>query len=398
MNPLKKLYCRVYQIALRVALPVLPYRNPKVLGSLMDIPDVLVRAGIDSVLLVTDKQVRSLGLTLGLEEALRLQGVACAVYEDTVANPTTANVRAAVALFKAQECDAFIAFGGGSAMDCAKAAGAQLARPNKSLKQMEGILKVNRKIPLLIAVPTTAGTGSETTLAAVITDENTRHKYPINDFPLIPSYAVLDPDVTATLPKSLAATTGMDALTHAVEAFIGRSTTRETRADAIKATKLIFHNLETACTENTEEARRNMLQAAHLAGRAFTRSYVGYIHAVAHSLGGRYNTPHGLANAVLMPIVLKMYGETIYPKLAILTREAGLAGKDTPDAAAGQAFIKAIEDLNRKLGIPDKLAGIKVEDIPHLAKTAEKEGNPLYPVPVLWDAAQLEKIYEKAAQ
>lgn len=397
MNLVKKLWCRTFQIALRLALPILPYRNPEILGSLLDIPAVLHRKGIKNVLLVTDRQVRSLGLTARLEEALSKEGIAWAVYEDTVANPTTANVREAVSLYRERGCSAFIAFGGGSAMDCAKAAGAQLARPRKTLKQMEGILKVNRRIPLLIAVPTTAGTGSETTLAAVITDEHTRHKYPINDFPLIPVCAVLDPAVTATLPRSLAATTGMDALTHAVEAFIGRSTTRGTRSDAISAARLIFENLETACFDNTEESRRNMLQAAHLAGRAFTRSYVGYIHAVAHSLGGKYNTPHGLANAVIMPVVLIMYGSAAHKKLAVLARETGLIQTAADDEEAASAFIQAILDLNHKLGIPDKLAGIKQEDIRELAKTAEKEGNPLYPVPVLWDSEQLEKIYEKVA-
>ena len=190
-------------------------------------------------------------------------------------------------------CEAVIAFGGGSPMDCAKALCARIARPKRSLLQMKGLLKVGRATPLLIAVPTTAGSGSETTLAAVITDEKSHHKYVINDFALIPSYAVLDPAVTATLPKAVAAATGMDALTHAVEAFIGRSTTKETRADALKAVKLIFQYLETACEKGEEEARAQMLYASYLAGKAFTRSYVGYVHAVAHSLGGAYGTPHG---------------------------------------------------------------------------------------------------------
>lgn len=393
----QKLWCRIYQVALRVALPVLPYRNPTILPAILDIPGVLLEHGIKSVLLVTDETVRSLGLTAPLEEALSQKGIACAIYEGTPPNPTTAHVREAVKIYREQGCAALIAFGGGSPMDCAKATGAQVARPKKSLRQMKGILKVNRPLPLLIAVPTTAGTGSETTLAAVITDEYNRHKYPINDFPLIPSYAVLDARVTASLPPRLMATTGMDALTHAVEAFIGRSTTKQTREDALTATRLIFENLEIACTKNTEHARQQMLKAAHLAGRAFTRSYVGYIHAVAHSLGGMYNTPHGLANAVIMPIVLKMYGSAIYKKLALLARAAGVAPDNSDEEVAAKAFIKAIEALNQKLNIPTHLDGILKEDIKAMSKTAEKEGNPLYPVPVLWGREQLEQIYEKAA-
>ena len=185
-------------------------------------------------------------------------------------------------------------------------------KPNQSLAQMKGILKVHKKLPLLMAVPTTAGTGSETTLAAVITDADTRYKYAINDFPLIPRYAVLDPKVTLSLPPFITATTGMDALTHAVEAYIGNSTTIDTRRDALKAVKLIFENIDIAYEHGDNiQARRNMLHASFYAGCAFTKSYVGYVHAVAHSLGGQYNVPHGLANAILLPLVLREYAPAL---------------------------------------------------------------------------------------
>ena len=229
----------------------------------------------------------------------------CELYDKTVANPTTENVEEAKEQYLQKKCQAIIAFGGGSSMDCAKAVGARIVKPKQSLAQMKGILKIHKKLPLLIAIPTTAGTGSETTLSAVITDSKTRHKYPINDFSLIPHYAVLDPEMTKTLPPTLTATTGMDALTHAIEAYIGRSTTKETRKDALEAIQLIFANIEQAYQNGQDSnARKNMLQAAYLAGNAFSRSYVGYVHAVAHSLGGKYNTPHGLANAVLLPCLL----------------------------------------------------------------------------------------------
>lgn len=279
-------------------------------------------------------------------------------------------------------------------MDCAKAVGARAACPKKSLAKMEGILKVHHKLPLLIAVPTTAGTGSETTLAAVITDDKSRHKYPINDFFLIPDYAVLDPKVTLSLPPFITATTGMDALTHAVEAYIGNSTTHGTRENALQAVKLIFENLDTAVEKGFDiNARRNMLRASYYAGCAFTKSYVGYVHAVAHSLGGAYNVPHGLANAVLLPFVLEAYGPVVYPKLHALAIAAGLADKNTPDEEAAKTFIAAIQAMKERYGIGDHIPEIREEDIPKLARYADKEGNPLYPVPVLMDSKELEQFY-----
>ena len=264
------------------------------------------------------------------------------------------------------------------------------------LSKLGGILKVHAKLPLLIAIPTTAGTGSETTLAAVIVDATTRHKYAINDFPLIPRYAVLDPKVTLTLPASITATTGMDALTHAVEAYIGNSTTPGTRKDALMATRLIFNNLDRAYTNGSDTtARKNMLKAAYYAGCAFTKSYVGYIHAIAHSLGGEYNVPHGLANAVILPMVLESYGESIYTKLHDLAIAAGVADKDMPDETAAKAFIQAIKDMKARFNIGDTIPEIKEEDIPKLAGYADKEANPLYPVPVLMDAKTLEQFYYK---
>ncbi|MDD5944731.1 MAG: iron-containing alcohol dehydrogenase [Clostridia bacterium] len=394
MNCIKKAYCRTYQTVFRAALPILPYRDPKLLDSTDELPSLLRKKKIKSVLLVTDKSIRELGITRHLEKALRRAGIKCAVYDKTVANPTTVNVEEARELYIREKCRAVIGFGGGSSIDCAKAVGARIAKPKQSLAQMKGILKVHKRLPMLIAIPTTAGTGSETTLAAVITDAKTRHKYPINDFPLIPHYAVLDPEVTRSLPKSVTAQTGMDALTHAVEAYIGRSTTRETRADATEAVRLIFENIFDAY-ENGDNmrARRNMLHASFLAGSAFSKSYVGYVHAVAHSLGGRYNTPHGLANAVLLPFVLESYGESAHKKLHDLAIVIGISDKNESHAAGAEKFIDAVKDMKKRLGIPDTIKGIKAKDVPRLAHYADKEANPLYPVPKLMDANELKQFY-----
>lgn len=394
MNPFRKIYCRTFQTILKISIPFLPYRKPKIVGSVKALPEILKKKKRTSVLIITDESIAKLGLTKRLEKALKDHGISYTIYDKTVANPTTSNVEEAMELYLENGCNAIIGFGGGSSMDCAKGVGIRIAKPKKPLSKMKGILKVHAKLPLLMAVPTTAGTGSETTLAAVITDFETRHKYAINDFPLIPRYAVLDPKVTVSLPKHITSTTGMDALTHAVEAYIGNSTTHGTKKDALLAVKLIFENIDIAYNDGQNiDARRNMLHASFYAGCAFTKSYVGYVHAVAHSLGGKYNVPHGLANAVLLPFVLEAYGPCIHKKLHNLATAAGLAEKDTPHEEAARAFIDAIKEMKKRFEIGDTIKEIREEDIPMLSHYADKEANPLYPVPVLMNAEELQQFY-----
>ncbi|MBO7601083.1 MAG: iron-containing alcohol dehydrogenase [Lachnospiraceae bacterium] len=394
MNVFKKIYCRAFQFCFKAAIPILPYRKPELLHSVDEVPGIIKKEGSDKVLVVTDATLNKLGLLDNLYKALADNNIPYFVYDKTVANPTTDNVYEALSVYKANKCNALIGFGGGSSMDCAKAVGVLAARPNKTLDDLKGILKVHKKLPLLIAVPTTAGTGSETTLAAIIVDSKTRHKYCINDFPLIPRYAVMDARVTEGLPKGITSTTGMDALTHAVEAFIGGSTTKDTRKDSLYAVKLIFENLDKAVENGSDlEARKNMLVASFHAGCAFTKSYVGYVHAVAHSLGGKYNVPHGLANAVLLPFVLEEYGDCINKKLKKLSVAAGVSSEDTDEKTAAKAFIQAIKDMKIRYGIGDTFPELKEEDIDEMAAYADKEGNPLYPVPVLMDKNELKKFY-----
>ena len=397
MNPLAKVYCRIYQKVLWAAMPVMPWRKPELLegkGALLMLPELIKSLGIESVLLVTDKGLASLGLHDPLLQALDASGIRCTVYDETVPNPTIDNIEAALRLYHENACRGIIAFGGGSAMDCAKGVGARVARPRKSVQKMKGIIKVIKPLPPLFAIPTTAGTGSETTLAAVITNSVTHEKYPINDWPLIPRYAVLDPTLTVGLPGKITSTTGVDALTHAVEAYIGGSNTRETREMAREATKLIFENLYTAYTDGGNiEARSNMQRAAFCAGVAFTRAYVGYVHAVAHTLGGFYGTPHGLANAVILPYVLELYGSRVWKPLSELADLVGITESGDTMQQKSDKFIAAIREMNAKMAIPDKLAGIREEDIPIMAARAAQEANPLYPVPLLMDAKELQKIY-----
>lgn len=395
---MNKFYCRVYQNVMKMAMPLMPWRKPELLegeGSLSRLANLIKEKEIENVLVVTDKGLSSLGLMNPLLESMEAEGVRYKVYDKTVPNPTIDNIEEALAMYEANQCEGIVAFGGGSPMDCAKGVGARVARPNKTIPQLKGLIKIRKPLPPLFAIPTTAGTGSETTLAAVITNSKTHEKYAMNDWSLIPRYAVLDPTLTVGLPPHITSTTGMDALTHAVEAYIGRSNTKETRQMAIDATKLIFDNVFEAYSDGGNiEARKNMQKAAYYAGIAFTRAYVGYVHAVAHTLGGFYQVPHGLANAVILPIVLEQFGESAHQPLAELADVVGITeAMDTREQKAGK-FIETIKRMNREMGIPDKIEGILDKDIPTMAERADKEANPLYPVPRLMDKEELAGIYK----
>ena len=298
---------------------------------------MLRNKGMKRILIVTDKNIHGAGLIEPLKTALNKYGIEYFVFDETVPNPTVENATKAFNMYIENSCSAIIGFGGGSCMDCAKIVGAKAARPKKEIAKMEGILKIHSRLPFLIAVPTTAGTGSEVTVTTVITDEKSHHKFPISDFCLIPKVAVLDGEITVGLSKQLTASTGMDALTHAVE--------------------------------------------------------VGYCHAVAHSLGGKYNTPHGLANAVLLPYTLELYGDSVYNKLKKLAIAIGIADKSTEARVAAKAFIEKIRMMNDNMNIPRNIPEVKKADVPALAVYADKEANPLYPVPKLMNAKELQKLY-----
>ena len=267
MNIARKVFHRAFNAVMYALIPIFPYREPELIRDLEGVIDTLKSKNVTKVMIVTDKGIRNLGLTKPLEDIIAKRGLNCTVYDDTMPNPTSDNVEKARELYIKSESQALIAFGGGSTRDCAKAVGARIVRPKMPLKKMAGLIKICKRLPLLIAIPTTAGTGSETTVASVIVDSNTHHKYVINDFCLIPRYVLLDPQVTVGLPKGLTATTGMDALTHALEVYVGKSRTKETKAAAEKSVKLIFDNLERAYENGLDiEARKNMLHASYLAG------------------------------------------------------------------------------------------------------------------------------------
>lgn len=395
MNIFKKFYCRNFQLIMKIAIPFLPYRNPKVLNDEKDLIALLKNKNKKNICIVTDQGVKSNHLLEPFLNAFKENEIQYVIYDKTIPNPTIEQVEEARVLYLDNHCDSIMAVGGGSPMDLAKAMGARVVRPKKSVQKMKGLLHVRKKLPLFIAVPTTAGTGSETTIASVIVDSKTKHKYAINDFSLIPHYAILDYRMTLTLPKHITSTTGMDALTHAVEAFIGKSRTPQTKRNAIEAVCLVHKHLKNCYDDPmSKEDRIGMLRAAHAAGIAFTKSYVGYVHAVAHTLGGQYQVPHGLANAILLPVLLEIYGKKVHKRLAVLAKKCGMALDNDSKMIAAEKFIAWIYEMNEYMNIPKKFDCIQEKDIEKMAAYASQEGNPLYPVPVLMDKKQLAKIYE----
>lgn len=394
-----KLYCRSYQGVVKIVSKALSWREPELLegeNSLIELPKVIKKQRIESVLIITDEGIVAVGLLEALLKHLQKEKVKCVIYDKTMPNTPIENIKEAVNIYKENNCQGIIAIGGGSSIDCAKVTGAQIVQPKKSIPQMKGLLKVKKKLPPLFAVPTTAGTGAEATLAAVVSNGKTNEKYPLMDTVLIPQYAVLDPLLTSKLPPHITSTTGMDALTHAIESYIGRSNTESTKQWSIDATKLISENLyEAYINGNNITARKNMQKAAYLAGMAFTRAYVGYVHAIAHTLGGFYNVPHGLANAIILPYVLEYYGESVYKPLADLADVVGISKSDDTHEQKANKFIDEIKRMNSKMDIPKTVKGINKKDIPFMVKRALQEANPLYPVPKILYKEDMNKLIHK---
>lgn len=394
---MKKLYCRIFQFGMKIANYFVGYRTPKYIegsGQIKKLPMEVKNKGVKRVLLVTDDELMKLGLPNELIKEMEFIGLDYEIFSDVQPNPTDNNVEAGYRVYREKKCDGIIAFGGGSPMDCAKAIAARNAHPNKSVVDMQGLLKVLKRICPFWAVPTTSGTGSETTVAAVITEEKTHHKAPINDPSILPRYAVLDPELTRTMPPFLTATTGMDALCHAVEAYTNHTYNTKLEDEmAIKAVKLIYDNLYKAYLDgNDMEARQNMQLAAFFAGRAFTRGCVGYVHAVGHTLSGLYGVSHGEAMSVILPHVLRKFGCAVYDKLADLADACGITGSTNKEKA--ENFISWIDETKDKMNIPRGFSCIDDKDIPQIIKWADKEANPLYPVPVIWNSEDFNELIQ----
>ncbi|MGM0651804.1 MAG: iron-containing alcohol dehydrogenase [Bacillota bacterium] len=395
---MKKFYARARHFIFKLLSWVLPIPEPEVIsgpGSTTCCPEILKAAGINNVLVVTDSDIVKIGLIDDLLETLQESGITFTVYSDIQPNPTIQNVEKGLKAYLDKNCHGVVAFGGGSPIDCAKIIAAR-ATNKKPVKKMKGLFKLWHRLPFLMAIPTTAGTGTEATIVAVITDPEEQEKFAINDMKICPKVCILDPELLRTLPPHLTSTTGMDALTHAIEAYIGLIGTAKTNRWAIETVRLTFQNLERSYHDGTDmRAREAMLMASHYGGKAFTRAYVGYVHAIAHNLGGVYGLPHGLANAIVLPYILEILKDACTPKLADLAIAAGLGNVSEEKLILAEKLINGIKTLNQNMNIPSNIMEIREEDIPMLAKRIEEEGNPAYPVPKLLWAEDFEKLLHK---
>ena len=389
--------CRVFQAVLKIGNYGMGYRMPEYLegpGKIRELGNFLREKKINDVLVVTGTGMVRRGQVQPMLEGFQQAGIRYHVIAFEHPDPTSLDVEQGFAAYRKENCRAIVALGGGSRIDCAKAIAAKAAHPGKSVAQLQGLMKVHKPIVPFVAIPTTAGAGSETTVAAVITDAQTHRKAAINDPFLIPRYAVLDPELTVDLPPYTTATTGMDALAHAVEAYTNHTynTKLEDRL-AKEAVRLIHDNLLTAYTCGDDlQARQNMQRAAFYAGRAFTRGCVGYVHAIGHTLGGLYGVSHGLAMAVLLPHVMRAYGTAAQKRLAELAAVCGIPGNT--DAQLAEGFLRWMEQTNAAMGIPKGFDMIRDEDIDQMITWAKKEANPLYPVPVVWGREALRRVIE----
>ena len=362
-------------------------------GCVRELPNLAQEKGLKDLLLVTDHGITGIGLHDRLVEGLGNADIRCTVFDAVQPNPSIQDIEAGLNAYLSNRCDGIIAFGGGSSMDCAKMIGARVSNPDKSVLDMRGAFKIPKKLPPLFAVPTTAGTGSECTIAAVVTDPDMLEKFAVASFKLTPLHATLDPELMIGLPPQITAATGMDALTHAVEAYIGRWGTRFTNAKAESAVKTIFQDLEAVYGDGSDVTRRNnMALASYDAGLAFNRAMVGYVHAIAHNLGGMYGVPHGLANAIVLPYILDFCRKDCEKKLARLSIITGIGVPNESEETLSRRFVERIREMNHSMDIPAKVEKLQLKDIPLIAERALREGNPGYPVPKLMNQSQCETL------
>lgn len=393
----KYVYYRLRQFCFSAFLYLAPLREEKLIagaGSIYKIPDLLKENGQKKVLVITTAGFIRRGSLEGFFKSLEETGISYAVFSEVTPDPSTACIEKAISVYKAQACQAIAAIGGGSVIDCAKALGAGIARPEKTIIQMAGLLKVMRRIPDIYAVPTTAGTGSEATAGAVITNAADHYKFTVLDLCLVPRYAVLDARLTLGLQPEMTAVTGMDALTHAVEAYTNCFCSPKAKKYAMDAVKLIYENIITAYEDGSNmEAREKMLLASYYAGKAINCNFIGYVHALAHGIGGLYGVTHGKANAVILPYVLDAFGAYVEKKLAMLAELLGISGENKTERA--NAFIASIRELNAKMKLPDSIEELQEQDFKELARRAVKEGNPTYPVPKIWEEKAFEEVLKQ---
>jgi alcohol dehydrogenase class IV len=388
---LKVFFFKIWQFLLKITTPLLRFRTPELFegaGSSLVLCEYIAKTGVKNLLIVTDAMLVKIGLLKPMQEKLTALGVSFTVYDGVLPNPTIEQIETGLTLLKQKQCTAILAIGGGSSIDAAKVIAARAKNPHKVV-HMAGLLRVFFKPLPLYAVPTTAGTGSEVTIAAVVSDPASTRKFAIMDPSLVPLAAALDGALMTGLPAPITAATGMDALTHAVEAYVSRNRTAKTDAEALEATRLIMENLTEAVKNGSNvTARQNMALASFKAGVAFTTAGVGYVHAIAHNFGAYYHVPHGLANAIILPRVLDFSKPDCIPRLAQLAAVSGLKKGGESEAQLADAFIAKVRAMNADFGIPTQVDKLKESDIPAITDKALSEAHMFYAVPRYMDVAE----------
>ena len=354
-------------------------------GAISAIVDEAKARGYRKAFVCSDPDLVKFGVTGKVTALLEKAGLAYALYSDIKPNPTIQNVQTGVSAFQAAGADYIIAIGGGSSMDTAKAVGIIVRNPEfADVRSLEGVAPTKNPCVPIIAVPTTAGTAAEVTINYVITDVEKKRKFVCVDTHDIPVVAVVDPEMMASMPKGLTAATGMDALTHAIEGYITKAAWEMTDMFHLKAIELIAGSLRDA-VRNTKEGREQMALAQYIAGMGFSNVGLGIVHSMAHALGAVYDTPHGVANAILLPTVMEYNADATGEKYRAIAKAMGVQGTETmTQAEYRKAAVDAVRQLSADVGIPANLRGIlKEEDIPFLAESAAKDactpGNPKDP-------------------
>ncbi|KIF44610.1 alcohol dehydrogenase [Vibrio owensii 47666-1] len=379
---LKHLLYRGYTNGLKVAAYVLPLPKPTLFsgpGSIHELTEAIADLGFKKLLLVTDEGLVKIGMAEQVAESARTRGLDVALYAEVKPDPTYDKVERGLNVYLESGCDAILALGGGSAMDCAKVIAARVTN-KKSIKRLAGLFRVWRTPAPLFVIPTTSGTGSEVTVAAVVSEPDTHHKTPLMDPKLVPLMAALDANLLVGLPAKITADTGIDALTHAIEAYISRNATTETKAYSVAAIKLIFQYLPRAVEEGSDiQARQKMAMASYYAGLAFTKASLGYVHAFAHNLGAKYGLPHGMANGLALLPVLRFSFSEIEPQLTALSE--ALIDAQSEAMPNAQAFLERLEGLYNEIGIEQTSSLLKTSDTDELVTLILKEAHWNYPVP-----------------
>lgn len=383
---------------MNIAASFIHWKKPIVINgndSVLELAPMISEKKIKTVLIITDQRLMLSGLLNSLIESMVSLEINFEIYDKTISNPTIENVEEAVQLYMSSGAEGLIAFGGGSAIDLAKAVGASVVNPTKHIFEMTGWFKVKKKLPPLFAVPTTSGTGSEATCRTVITDLVLHQTYSIMDLVLVPKYVILDPQLTINLPKDLTATTGMSALSHAIEAYIGKTKAKSVKVQSRKAVIMFFANLEEAYFSVTPNSRENLLMASFYTGLSFARMSLGNTHAIAYTFGEYYHIPHGLANAIILPHVLQYYGKKVEKKLAELADMVRLTRPEDNVTQKANKFIDTFLEMNQKMNIPKKITIPNKDYLEEMIDKAYDQANPLYPVPVIFSKEDLYNIYEK---